>query len=148
MFTVCDRQCGTTGLCGTVPRKDRDLRNDLLSHAFIRVSLQFQTYHFSISWSRLLPTGRSLEADESAIDFYDNVIQSLVSSGIQPVVSTIKTVRSPLHSKKHAQTSVIPRSLCTTGTRRPSSRAAGSTQAFPTTSWTTLRLRSPCSATG
>ncbi|KAE8746696.1 hypothetical protein FOCC_FOCC006559 [Frankliniella occidentalis] len=50
-------------------------------------NMSFQTYHFSMSWSRLLPTGSSLHANQVAINFYDKLLSALIENHIEPVVT-------------------------------------------------------------
>ncbi len=43
-------------------------------------------YRMSISWSRVLPTGRG-RPNERGLAFYDRLIDELVANGIEPVVT-------------------------------------------------------------
>lgn len=62
--------------CDHVNRLDEDL--DLLSW------LGVDTYRFSISWPRVMPGGQS-SLSESGLQFYDRLVDSLISRGIKPV---------------------------------------------------------------
>ncbi|WP_078393544.1 glycoside hydrolase family 1 protein [Alkalihalobacillus patagoniensis] len=48
--------------------------------------LGHNTFRFSISWSRLIPNGVG-PVNKTAIDFYSNVIDELISAGIEPFVN-------------------------------------------------------------
>lgn len=45
----------------------------------------FNSYRFSVSWSRVIPDGDG-EVNEKGLEFYDRVIEELLSKGIEPVV--------------------------------------------------------------
>ncbi|XP_043706386.1 beta-glucosidase 18-like isoform X2 [Telopea speciosissima] len=50
-------------------------------------SLGVNSYRFSISWSRVLPSGRFGEINPAGIEFYNKLINALVHKGIQPFVT-------------------------------------------------------------
>lgn len=49
-------------------------------------SLGLQAYRFSISWPRVLPEGRG-KPNSPGLDFYDRLVDNLLSAGIQPVAN-------------------------------------------------------------
>lgn len=49
-------------------------------------SLGLDTYRFSIAWSRILPQGRGT-VNEAGLDFYDRLVDELLTAGIQPTVN-------------------------------------------------------------
>jgi beta-glucosidase len=48
--------------------------------------LGIQAYRFSISWPRVLPSGRG-PANSAGLDFYDQLVDGLLAAGIQPYVT-------------------------------------------------------------
>ena len=48
--------------------------------------LGLQTYRFSISWPRVLPEGIG-RVNQKGIDFYNNLINELISSDIEPIIT-------------------------------------------------------------
>lgn len=49
-------------------------------------SLRLQAYRLSISWPRILPTGRT-EVSKPGLDFYDQLVDNLLEQGIDPWVT-------------------------------------------------------------
>jgi beta-glucosidase/6-phospho-beta-glucosidase/beta-galactosidase len=47
-------------------------------------------YRFSISWSRILPTGRIDQINQAGIDYYNSLIDALIANGITPLVRADK----------------------------------------------------------
>jgi beta-glucosidase len=48
--------------------------------------LGLNSYRFSVSWSRVLPNGRG-RINERGLDFYRRLVDSLLSAGIQPLIT-------------------------------------------------------------
>ncbi|HWJ80821.1 MAG TPA: GH1 family beta-glucosidase [Nocardioides sp.] len=48
--------------------------------------LGVRDYKFSVSWSRVLPTGRG-EVNAAGLDFYDRLVDKLLAAGISPVAT-------------------------------------------------------------
>lgn len=53
----------------------------------------------SIAWSRIFPKGDENEPNEAGLQFYDDLFDELLSSGIQPVI-TLSHFEMPLHLAK------------------------------------------------
>jgi beta-glucosidase len=49
-------------------------------------TIGLDAYRFSISWSRLLPSGRG-KANPAGLDFYDRLVDALLEAGIQPFIT-------------------------------------------------------------
>ena len=56
----------------------------------------FKAYRFSISWTRLFPNGDEQEPNAEGLAFYDDVIQTCLQYGMEPIV-TIAHFDVPLH---------------------------------------------------
>ena len=59
-------------------RLDQDL--DLMA------SLNLEAYRFSISWSRIIPSG-SGAVNQAGIDFYSRLVDGLIARGIKPIAT-------------------------------------------------------------
>lgn len=44
-------------------------------------------YRFSISWSRILPSGDISDVNEKGIEYYDNLINALIQVNVKPIVT-------------------------------------------------------------
>ncbi|KAM3222674.1 beta-glucosidase 18 isoform X1 [Capsicum annuum] len=68
-----------------------DIANDhyhrYLEDIDIMASLGVNAYRFSISWSRILPRGKSGQVNSAGIKFYHNIIDNLLLKGITPFVT-------------------------------------------------------------
>mgnify|MGYP001443422607 FL=1 len=45
-----------------------------------------KAYRFSISWARVIPDGDG-EVNEQGLRFYDNLVDELIASGIEPLIT-------------------------------------------------------------
>lgn len=62
----------------------------------LMAEMGFKAYRFSVSWSRIFPTGEETEPNQAGLDFYDRLIEDLLTYGIEPVI-TICHFDVPLH---------------------------------------------------
>jgi beta-glucosidase len=71
---------GTTGdvACDHYHRYPEDVR--------LLAALGARGYRFSISWSRVLPTGTGA-SNQAGLDFYDRLVDALLGAGVQPLVN-------------------------------------------------------------
>lgn len=53
----------------------------------LMAELGVNAYRFSISWSRIYPTGLEETPNEKGLEFYDQVIEELLDYGIEPIVT-------------------------------------------------------------
>ncbi|XP_042490789.1 beta-glucosidase 24-like [Macadamia integrifolia] len=57
-------------------------------HVALMKDMGLNSYRFSIAWTRILPTGKlSGGVNEEGIQYYNNLINELISQGIQPFVT-------------------------------------------------------------
>lgn len=47
--------------------------------------LNFNSYRTSISWARLLPDGKNVNAE--AVDFYNKIIEEMINNGVEPIMN-------------------------------------------------------------
>ncbi|KAM9235811.1 lactase/phlorizin hydrolase [Leptosomus discolor] len=50
-------------------------------------ALGVKNYHFSLSWSRIFPSGRNNSINSHGVDYYNRLIDGLVANNITPVVT-------------------------------------------------------------
>ncbi len=70
---------------GATPEVSADFFHRYAEDAAAMNELGLKSFRFSISWSRVLPTGRGAVNDRG-VDFYNRVIDALLANGIQPFV--------------------------------------------------------------
>ncbi|XP_063700405.1 myrosinase 1-like [Culicoides brevitarsis] len=47
----------------------------------------FNHYRFSISWSRILPTGEIQSLNQHGLDYYHRVIDAVIAAGVEPIIT-------------------------------------------------------------
>ena len=53
----------------------------------LMAGMHYNVFRFSISWSRIFPTGMEEEPNEKGLQFYDNVIDELAKYNIEPLIT-------------------------------------------------------------
>ena len=52
------------------------------------VGLKVKSYRFSLSWSRLIPDGKTVTSfNQKGVDYYNSLIDGLLENGIIPMVT-------------------------------------------------------------
>ncbi|XP_036110707.1 lactase-phlorizin hydrolase [Molossus molossus] len=64
-----------------------DSYNQLNADLNMLRALKVKAYRFSISWSRIFPTGRNSSINRHGVDYYNRLIDGLVESNIFPMVT-------------------------------------------------------------
>ncbi len=64
-----------------------DSYNKVDYDVYLLRGLNVKTYQFSISWARIFPTGHRGSLSEKGALYYDKLINALIESGIEPVVT-------------------------------------------------------------
>ncbi len=59
----------------------------------------FKAFRTSIAWSRIYPTGEESEPNEEGLKYYDDLFDTLLAHGIQPVI-TLTHFEMPFHLAK------------------------------------------------
>ncbi|XP_056392597.1 lactase/phlorizin hydrolase-like [Hyla sarda] len=54
---------------------------------YLLKGLQSKVYHFSISWSRIFPTGLSSKVNAAGVKYYNRLIDRLIRENIKPMVT-------------------------------------------------------------
>jgi beta-glucosidase/6-phospho-beta-glucosidase/beta-galactosidase len=73
----------------------------LILYIYIYIYIvQVNFYRFSLSWSRILPTGRIDQINQAGIAYYNNLIDALITNEITPLVKQASTKLNKLtHAK-------------------------------------------------
>lgn len=64
-----------------------DSYNKVDYDVYLLRGLHVNTYQFSISWARIFPSGQPDSKSEKGVVYYNKLINTLIDSGIQPVVT-------------------------------------------------------------
>ncbi|KAM9364867.1 lactase/phlorizin hydrolase-like [Pholidichthys leucotaenia] len=64
-----------------------DSYNKVDYDVYLLRGLNVNTYQFSISWARIFPSGHRAKQSEEGALYYDKLINALIESGMQPVVT-------------------------------------------------------------
>ncbi|XP_075140642.1 lactase/phlorizin hydrolase [Leptodactylus fuscus] len=64
-----------------------DSYNKIDYDVYLLKGLQSQIYHFSISWSRIFPTGLKSKINSAGVKFYNKLIDRLIKENIKPMVT-------------------------------------------------------------
>lgn len=64
-----------------------DFYNHYKEDIALMAEMGLKILRFSISWSRIYPTGFEAEPDEKGLQYYDDVIDELLKNGIEPFVT-------------------------------------------------------------
>ncbi|XP_029968128.1 lactase-phlorizin hydrolase-like [Salarias fasciatus] len=64
-----------------------DSYNRFKEDVYMLRGLRVNSYRFSISWSRIFPNGRRSSLNQKGVDYYNNLINSLVEANISPIVT-------------------------------------------------------------
>ncbi|XP_077303899.1 lactase/phlorizin hydrolase-like isoform X2 [Lithobates pipiens] len=64
-----------------------DSYNKIDYDVYLLRGLQANTYHFSISWSRIFPTGLKSRVSSAGVKYYNTLIDRLIHENIKPMVT-------------------------------------------------------------
>ncbi|XP_069791237.1 lactase/phlorizin hydrolase-like [Narcine bancroftii] len=64
-----------------------DSFNKIDYDVYLMRGLQSNSYKFSLSWPRIFPTGSRTKMNQDGLDYYNKLIDSLLESNIQPIVT-------------------------------------------------------------
>ncbi|XP_077129154.1 lactase/phlorizin hydrolase-like [Ranitomeya variabilis] len=64
-----------------------DSYNKIDYDLYLLKGLQSKVYHFSISWSRIFPTGLKSKVNSAGVKYYNKLIDRLIKENINPIVT-------------------------------------------------------------
>ncbi|KAK2516356.1 Lct, partial [Columba livia] len=64
-----------------------DSYNKVEEDIYLLRALGVKNYHFSLSWSRIFPSGRNDSINSHGVDYYNRLINGLVANNITPIVT-------------------------------------------------------------
>lgn len=67
------------------PGKASDFYQQYETDITLMKTLNFNSFRTSLSWSRLLPNGKTL--NQEAVTFYNNMINEMIKQGIEPIIN-------------------------------------------------------------
>lgn len=73
-----------------------DMYSHYLDDIKLFAEMGYKCYRFSLSWSRIFPTGEETEPNEEGLLYYEKIIDTLLSYQIEPVI-TLCHFDVPLH---------------------------------------------------
>ncbi|XP_062389584.1 lactase/phlorizin hydrolase-like [Sardina pilchardus] len=64
-----------------------DSYNKVEEDLYMLRALGVKTYRFSLSWSRIFPSGRGPTVNQKGVDYYNKLIDGLIANNITPIVT-------------------------------------------------------------
>ncbi|XP_077075157.1 lactase/phlorizin hydrolase-like [Siphateles boraxobius] len=64
-----------------------DSYNKIDEDLYMLRALKLKTYRFSLSWSRIFPSGKKSTLNQKGVDYYNRLIDGLLSNNITPMVT-------------------------------------------------------------
>lgn len=68
-------------------RFGNDFYNRYMEDINLMKEMGFNSYRFSIAWSRLYPDSSYQEPSQKGLDFYDKVINAIIDAGMEPIIT-------------------------------------------------------------
>ncbi|XP_077065620.1 lactase/phlorizin hydrolase-like [Siphateles boraxobius] len=77
---------------GMIPNNDNgdvacDSYNKIDEDLYMLRALKLKNYRFSLSWSRIFPSGKKSSLNQKGVDYYNRLIDGLLSNNITPMVT-------------------------------------------------------------
>ncbi|KAL0184867.1 hypothetical protein M9458_020563, partial [Cirrhinus mrigala] len=77
---------------GNIPNNDNgnvacDSYNKIDEDLYMLRALKVKTYRFSLSWSRIFPSGYTSSPNQKGVDYYNRLINGLIANNIAPMVT-------------------------------------------------------------